>query len=114
MHIGVQGQVVAHYFWLLPNLMLNFHSWGLSVNLVLPLSPRRTRVSFRSYVARPNLMDHGAGSALDQVEIGDEAAVQAVQRGIRSWLYRGSRYSPQHERGVHQFHRLLVQHLQGA
>ncbi|MES2959392.1 MAG: SRPBCC family protein [Pseudomonadota bacterium] len=106
-----QGRVVAHYFWLFPNLMLNFYPWGLSINLVQPLAPGRTRVSFRAYVARPDLLGQGAGAALDQVEFEDEAAVQSVQRGIRSRQYRGGRYSPQHERGVHQFHRLLVQHL---
>jgi len=112
--LGESGGVIAHYFWLFPNLMLNFYPWGLSLNLVQPLSPTRTRVSFRSYVARPELLDQGAGGALDQVELEDEAAVQAVQHGVRSRLYRGGRYSPQHERCVHQFHRLLVLQLQDA
>ena len=107
-----QGQrVAAYYFWRFPNLMLNFYPWGLSVNLVQPLAPDRTRVSFRAYVARPELLERGAGSALDQVEAEDESAVEAVQRGLRSRLYSGGRYSPQHERGVHQFHRLLAQSL---
>ena len=105
------GAVVAHYFWLFPNLMLNFYPWGLSLNQVLPLAPGRTRVIFRSYVARPELLGHGAGGALDAVEMEDEAAVQSVQRGIRSRAYRSGRYSPQHERGVHHFHRLLAQAL---
>jgi choline monooxygenase len=37
--------------------------------------------------------------------------VQSVQRGIRSRAYRSGRYLPQHERGVHHFHRLLAQAL---
>jgi choline monooxygenase len=102
------GTVAAHYFWLFPNLMLNFYPWGLSLNQVLPLAPDRTRVIFRSYVAQPTLLERGAGSALDAVEMEDEAAVQSVQRGIRSRAWRRGRYSPQHERGVHQFHRLLA------
>ena len=88
--------------------MLNFYPWGLSVNLVLPLTPSRTRVVFRSYVGDASKLASGAGGALDPVEMEDEAAVIAVQRGIRSRLYRGGRYSPVHERGVHQFHRLLA------
>lgn len=107
-----QGDVAAHYFWLFPNLMLNFYPWGLSLNQVQPLAPDRTRVVFHSYVARPELLGQGAGGALDTVEMEDEAAVQSVQRGLRSRLYRSGRYSPQHERGVHQFHRLLAQCLQ--
>jgi choline monooxygenase len=101
-------RIAAYYYWLWPNLMLNFYPWGLSLNLVLPLSPSRTRVIFRSYIGRPDLLSQGAGSALDPVEMEDEAAVVAVQQGIRSRLYRRGRYSPQHERGVHQFHRLLA------
>lgn len=107
-----QGQrVAAYYFWLFPNLMLNFYPWGLSVNLVQPLARASTRVSFRAYVARPDLLESGAGGALDQVEAEDECAVESVQRGLSSRLYRGGRYSPQHERGVHQFHQLLAQAL---
>jgi len=106
------GAVAAHYFWLYPNLMLNFYPWGLSLNQVLPLSPTRTRVIFRAYVGRPDLLEQGAGSALDQVELEDEAAVQSVQRGLRSRLYRPGRYAPLHEQGVHQFHRLLMRDLQ--
>jgi choline monooxygenase len=106
-----QGGIAAHYFWLFPNLMLNFYPWGLSLNQVQPLGPARTRVIFRSYVAKPELLGEGAGGALDTVEMEDEAAVQSVQRGLRSRSYRGGRYSPQHERGVHQFHRLLARCL---
>lgn len=108
-----QGGIAARYFWLFPNLMLNFYPWGLSVNQVQPLAPGRTRVVFRSYVSRPELLGQGAGAALDTVEQEDEAAVQSVQRGLRSRLYRSGRYAPQHERGVHQFHRLLARCLAG-
>jgi len=37
--------------------------------------------------------------------------VSAVQKGVRSRLYRGGRYSPAQERGVHHFHRLLAQFM---
>lgn len=29
-------QVAAYYYWVFPNLMLNFYPWGLSVNIVQP------------------------------------------------------------------------------
>ncbi len=36
-----QGRrVAAYYWWIFPNLMLNFYPWGLSVNLVQPDGPR--------------------------------------------------------------------------
>lgn len=105
-------RIAAYYWWVFPNLMLNFYPWGLSLNLVLPLSPERTRVIFRAFVADRSLLGAGAGAALDPVELEDEAAVQGVQRGVRSRLYPGGRYSPQHERGVHHFHRLLATALE--
>ncbi len=105
-------RIAAYYWWVFPNLMLNFYPWGLSLNLVQPLGPAQTRVLFRSFVADPALLGQGAGGALDPVEMEDEAVVLAVQRGIRSRLYSGGRYSPQHERGVHHFHRLLAAALE--
>ena len=107
-------RVAAYYAWLFPNLMLNFYPWGLSINVVQPLAPARTRVIFRAYVADASRLGKGAGGALDPVEMEDEAAVGAVQMGLRSRLYRHGRYSPRHERGVHQFHRLLAAALEGA
>ena len=104
-------RIAAYYWWVFPNLMLNVYPWGLSVNLVLPLAPAKTRVLFRSYVRDAALLGRGAGGALDPVEMEDEAAVLSVQRGIRSRFYRHGRYSPQHERGVHHFHSLLAQAL---
>ncbi len=104
-------RVAAYYWWLFPNLMLNFYPWGLSVNLVQPDGPGLTRVAFRSYVADSSLLAAGAGAALDRVEQEDEAIVHAVQRGVRARLYRGGRYSPTRERGVHHFHRLLGEFL---
>jgi choline monooxygenase len=91
--------------------MLNFYDWGLSVNLVQPLAVDRTRVLFRSFVWDASKLETGAGATLDRVEAEDEAIVQAVQRGVRSRLYHRGRYSPTRERGVHHFHRLLVDFL---
>ncbi|MDA8017263.1 MAG: aromatic ring-hydroxylating dioxygenase subunit alpha [Thermoanaerobaculia bacterium] len=104
-------RVAAYYWWIFPNTMLNFYPWGLSVNVVRPLGVDRTRVSFLSYVWRPELVEHGAGAFLDRVEREDEEVVEAVQRGVRSRLYDRGRYSPRREPGVHHFHRLLAREL---
>ena len=100
-------RVAAYYFWLFPNTMFNFYPWGLSVNIVQPLAIDRTKVSFSSYVWRPELIDQGAGAELDQVEREDEHVVEQVQKGIRSRLYKRGRFSPSRETAVHHFHRLL-------
>jgi choline monooxygenase len=104
-------RVAAYYWWIFPNLMLNFYPWGLSLNLVEPRGMDRTRVLFRTYVWDEAKLDAGAGSSLDRVEMEDEAVVQAVQRGVRSRFYPGGRYSPTREQGVHHFHRLLCKYL---
>jgi choline monooxygenase len=102
-------RIAAYYYWVFPNLMLNFYPWGLSLNQVVPIGPARTRVRFRSYVWKPELRGQGAGGALDEVELEDEAAVVSVQQGLRSRFYQRGRYSPQHEALTHQFHRLIAQ-----
>jgi choline monooxygenase len=107
-----EGQrIAAWYFWLFPNLMLNFYPWGLSVNVVQPLEPDRTRVSFMSWVLDPSLRAAGAGADLHRVEMEDEEIVESVQRGVRSRLYDRGRYSPRRETGTHHFHRLLARFM---
>ncbi|HSW05574.1 aromatic ring-hydroxylating oxygenase subunit alpha [Aquabacterium sp.] len=110
-----QGRrIAAYYYWVFPNLMLNFYPWGLSVNLVQPLGPMRTRVLFRSYVLDASQLGRGAGGDLHRVEMEDEAVVLTVQRGVRSRFYRGGRYSPTREQGVHHFHRLIAEFMGSA
>jgi phenylpropionate dioxygenase-like ring-hydroxylating dioxygenase large terminal subunit len=104
-------RVAAFYFWIFPNLMLNFYPWGLSLNQVLPQGLARCRIVFRSYVLDESKLDGGAGGALHQVEMEDEAVVEAVQRGVRSRFYERGRYSPTREQGVHHFHRLLAEFM---
>jgi choline monooxygenase len=109
------GQRIAgYYFWLFPATMINVYPWGLSINVVKPLAVDRTKVSFLTYVWDESKLDRGAGSGLDRVEHEDEHVVESVQSGVRSRFYRGGRYSPAQERGVHHFHRLLVDFLKRA
>jgi choline monooxygenase len=105
-------RLAARYWWVFPNLMLNFYPWGLSLNLVEPQAIDRTRVLFRCLVWDASRLDQGAGAGLDRVQAEDEAIVEAVQRGVRSRLYGRGRYSPTRERGVHHFHRLLCEFLE--
>jgi len=101
-------RIAAYYFWFFPNIMFNFYPWGLSLNIVQPLSIRHTRVLFHSFVWKPELLNTGAGADLDRVELEDEAIVEQVQAGVSSRLYQSGRFSPKMEQGVHQFHSLLA------
>jgi choline monooxygenase len=103
--------IAAWYFWMFPNVMLNFYPWGLSLNVVRPLGPDRTKVSFLSFVSDPALLDEGAGSGLDRVEREDEAIVESVQRGARSRFFRQGALSPTREAGVLHFQALLARAL---
>jgi choline monooxygenase len=106
-HPDAGARIAAWYWWLFPNLMLNFYPWGCSVNVVQPLGPDRTRVSFLTYVWDRTRLGTGAGGDLHRVEMEDEEVVESVQRGVRSRLYDRGRYSPRRETGPHHFHRLL-------
>jgi choline monooxygenase len=112
-HVDYGKEVAAYYFWVFPNMMFNFYPWGLSVNLVQPLGPNRTKVSFRTYVYDASRLDKGAGTGLDKVEMEDEEVVEGVHRGIRSRFYKAGRFSPTREQGVHHFHSLLAKFLDG-
>jgi choline monooxygenase len=104
--------VAAYYYWVFPNLMFNFYPWGLSVNVVKPLDLTHTKVSFITYLWKPDRWGQGAGSELDKVEREDEAIVENVQRGIRSRFYDRGRYSAKRETGTHHFHRLLADYIE--
>lgn len=110
-HIDYGKKVAAYYFWIFPNLMLNFYPWGLSVNKIQPISHNRTKVTFISYVGNEDLIDDSAGAALDSVEMEDEAVVESVQIGMKSSFYNTGRFSPTREQGVHQFHQLIAKSL---
>lgn len=102
-------RIAAYYFWLFPNLMLNFYPWGLSVNIVRPLAPDLTKVSFIPFTWKAEKVGAGAGANLDRVEREDEAVVEMVQRGLRSRFYDRGRFSPEREKGVHQFHSMVAE-----
>jgi len=100
-------RVAAYYYWLFPGLMLNFYPWGLSVNIVTPLSVKRTRIIYHGFVWDAEMLGKGAGADLDKVEAEDQEIVEATQRGVESESYDRGRYSPTKETGVHHFHQIL-------
>ena len=110
-HPDAGKRVAAYYWWLFPNTMLNIYPWGLSINIVRPVGPAMTKVSFITYVGDRSKLDRGAGSGLDRGEREDEAVVEATHKGLRSSLYTRGRYSPTREQCVHHFHRLLIDRL---
>ncbi len=103
--------IAAYYFFMFPNMMFNFYPWGLSVNIVKPINPEQTKVSFLTFVSDETKLEKGAGADLHKVELEDEAIVENVQKGIKSRFYESGRYSPNRETGTHHFHRLIAEFM---
>lgn len=104
-------RISAYYYWVFPNLMLNFYPWGLSINVIRPMGIDVTKVSFIRYVWKEELVGIGAGADIDRVEREDEQVVELVQKGLRSRFYNKGRFSPKREIGTHHFHRMLAEKL---
>ncbi|WP_394833024.1 aromatic ring-hydroxylating dioxygenase subunit alpha [Pendulispora rubella] len=108
-----QGQ--AHYFWLYPNLMLNWYEGYLDTNLVIPLGIDKTQVIFDFYFddVRESSQERNRRSIDVSVRIQDEdhAICESVQRGLSSRAYHAGRLSVRREAGEHLFHRLLASDL---
>jgi choline monooxygenase len=103
-------KIYGYYWWVFPNLMLNFYPWGLSLNYVQPVARDKTKILFRTF-RFPDQEFNREEFALDQTEFEDEAVVEAVQKGIQSRFYQAGRFSPTMERCVHHFHLLLQREL---
>ena len=100
----------AYYYWIFPNIMLNFYNWGISMNIVEPLSINKTRVKFLTFSTSDKNIKKIINE-LHQVELEDEEVVSNVQKGINSKAYNKGRYSVKHEKGIHYFHRLLTNYI---
>jgi choline monooxygenase len=101
----------ALYYWLYPNLMINYYEGTLDTNLVRPLAIDRTEVIFDFYfrdvsaTARErNLASVTIG---DRIQQEDLDICESVQRGLNSRAYDAGRLSVRREAGEHLFHRLL-------
>jgi choline monooxygenase len=106
------GEIAGQYLFIFPNIMLNFYPWGLSINVVEPISLARSRIRYLTYVSDEAKLRAGAGGDLHSVELEDEAVVESVQKGIRSRFYDRGRYSPTREQGTHHFHRLIAEFME--
>jgi choline monooxygenase len=104
--------IYAYYYWIFPNLMLNFYAWGLSINIIEPLGKSKTRIKYLTYIIPHKKQPIAAdGADLSTVEMEDQAVVQSVHKGINSRYYEMGRYSAKYETGVHHFHKLITKLL---
>jgi len=100
------SSVAAWYFFLFPNLMLNFYPWGLSLNVVVPAAVDRTRIVYRSWVVDPSRRGSAGARSTGSSWRTRRWWSRCTRRALA--LYERGRYSPSREAGVHHFHRLLT------
>lgn len=104
-------RIAALYFFVFPNLVLNFYPWGLSMNIVKPIKKDLTKVSYLTFVSDESKLETGAGKDLETVEFEDQSVVESVQKGVNSRFYEKGRYSPTREQGTHHFHQMIAEFM---
>jgi choline monooxygenase len=102
----------ALYYWVFPNLMLNFYPGNLQANAVIPLDHQRTLTVFEWFALEGEDIEPAVAFS-HQVQIEDVAISNSVQKGLRSRTYDRGRLSVRRENGVHFFHGLLHARLTG-
>ena len=106
----------ALYFWVFPNMMLNFYPDNVQTNVIVPLSHDKTLTIFEWHfhdVDSEKLRERASKAIAfsDAVQQEDLHICEAVQRGLQSATYDRGRYSVKRENGVHHFHMLLSEFL---
>jgi choline monooxygenase len=105
----------ALYYWIYPNLMLNWYPGHLDTNLVIPLGVDRTKVVFEFLfddvgAARAALNAQSIALS-ERIQHEDVAICESVQRGLGSRAYQAGRLSVRREAGENLFHKLLAHDL---
>jgi choline monooxygenase len=109
--------LTADYFWVFPNWMLNCYPDNVSLNIILPLAPERTRAIFEWYLPEKDLANESARKSSEfshQIQLEDIAICEIVQKNLHSRSYHSGRYSVKQEKGVHAFHRMYRELMPNA
>ena len=104
--------LTTDYFWIFPNWMLNCYPDNVSLNIVFPVEPDRSRAIFEWYLPESDHTGPAAKASVEfshQIQIEDVAICEAVQKNLHSRSYSRGRFSVTQEKGVHAFHRMYAQ-----
>lgn len=107
-----EKRVFALWWFIFPNLTLNFYPWGLSANVYMPVpgKPNRTQFLWYHYALDEEKFQHRNDVWLsEQVDLEDIEAISLVSRGAQSGFAPRSRFAPREEAGPHWFHRLIYE-----
>lgn len=100
-------RVFALWWFLFPNITLNFYPWGLSVNIYSPIAkaPKRTRFIWQHFVADETLYAARDTRWLSSdVDDEDVDAIGRVLQGMNSFEPPRGTFAPEDETGPHWFH----------
>lgn len=109
---GPKQPAFAMWWFVFPNLALNFYPWGLSINVYMPVpdKPRRTLFLWYHYVLdERKYAERESIWALHDTDVEDVDALSQVCRGAASGFAPRGRFAPEEETGPHWFHRLVYQ-----
>ena len=110
-------RVFALWWFVFPNLALNFYPWGLSVNAYQPIPDRPDATRFVWYqlaIDRDKYFERERRWLSSQVDAEDVDALAQVSRGLRSHHAPRPRFAPDHERAPHWFHHAVSRGVFGA
>ena len=101
----------AFYYWIYPNLMINWYEGLMDTNLVCPRGVDRTEVIIDFYFAdiSNSARERNLASIAvsERIQAEDKAICESVQSGLSSRAFTAGRLSVRREAGEHLFHRLL-------
>ena len=93
--------------------MINYYSWGISINIVEPITTEKTRVKYIIYNLKGEEIPSNSSSSIESIELEDQEVVLSVQKGLKSKGYNqgpliaDSKMSGRGEHALHHFHRLV-------
>jgi len=105
-------KVFALWWFIFPNITLNFYPWGLSVNVYMPIpgKPDKTLFLWFQYALDEEKFQHRNSTWLsEQVDAEDIEAIGLVSTGAKSGFAPRGRFAPNEETGPHWFHRLVYE-----
>ncbi len=109
-------RVFALWWFVFPNLTLNFYPWGLSVNVYQPVPGRPDATRFIWYqwaIDRDKHAERDRRWLSSQVDAEDVDTLAHVSRGLRSGFAPRGRFSPDDEVAAHWFHRKVSRSVFG-
>jgi len=105
-------RVFALWWFIFPNMTLNFYPWGLSVNVYMPIpgKPDKTLFLWFQYALDEEKFQRRNSTWLsEQVDAEDIEAINLVSTGAKSGFAPRGRFAQGEEAGPHWFHRLVYE-----